>query len=82
MCRSLGHRLNQKVYHGISDPKMGCLGGATNLAQLPESNHKLVAVGGILEKENHILLNAFLKRKERKRKIALPKIPILKSKLI
>ena len=50
---------NPKSLLWYSDPKMGCLGGATNLAQLPESNHKFEAIGGILEKENHILLNAF-----------------------
>ena len=58
----------QKVYYGISDPKMGCLGGATNLAQLPESNHKFEAIGGILEKENHILLNAFFEKKREEKK--------------
>lgn len=58
----------QKVYYGISDPKMGCLGGATNLAQLPESNHKFEAIGGILEKENHFLLNAFFEKKRAEKK--------------
>ena len=58
----------QKVYYGISDPKMGCLGGAANLAQLPESNHKFEAIGGILEKENHILLNAFFEKKRAEKK--------------
>ena len=58
----------QKVYYGISDPKMGCLGGATNLAQLPESNHKFEAIGGILEKENYILLNAFFEKKRAQKK--------------
>ena len=58
----------QKVYYGISDPKMGCLGGAANLAQIPESNHKFEAIGGILEKENHILLNAFFEKKRAEKK--------------
>lgn len=58
----------QKVYYGIRDPKMGCLGGATNLAQLPESNHKFEAIGGILEKENHTLLNAFFEKKRAEKK--------------
>ena len=40
----------QKVYFGLSDTKMGCLGGATHLGQLPESNHKFEAVGGIFRK--------------------------------
>ena len=58
----------QKVYFGINDPKMGCLGGATDLAQLPKSNHKFEAVGGILEKENLILLNAFFEKKRAEKK--------------
>ena len=58
----------QKVYFGLIDTKMGCLGGATNLGQLPESNHKFEAVGGILEKENHALLNAFFEKKRSEKK--------------
>jgi tRNA(adenine34) deaminase len=58
----------QKVYFGLSDTKMGCLGGATNLAQLPESNHKFEAIGGILKKENHALLNAFFEKKRAEKK--------------
>ena len=49
-------------------PKWVAEGGATNLAQLPESNHKFEAVGGILEKENHILLNAFFEKKRAEKK--------------
>ena len=52
----------QRVYFGLTDPKMGCLGGASNSAQLPESNHKFEAIGGLMEAENHALLNAFFKR--------------------
>jgi tRNA(adenine34) deaminase len=58
----------QKVYFGLGDTKMGCLGGATHLGQLPESNHKFEAVGGILEKENHALLNAFFEKKRAEKK--------------
>ena len=59
---------NKKVYFGLSDKKMGCLGGATNLAQLPESNHKFEAVGGILEKESYALLNAYFEKKREPKK--------------
>ena len=52
-----------KVYYGLSDPKMGCLGGATNLGALPESNHKFESVGGILKELNQEILKAFFKGK-------------------
>ena len=56
------------VYYGLPDSKMGCLGGATNLAQLPKSNHKFLSYGGILEAENHTLLNAFFEKKRSEKK--------------
>ena len=56
------------VYFGLPDSKMGCLGGATNLAQLPESNHKFLCYGGILESDNHALLNAFFEKKRSDKK--------------
>jgi len=46
---------------------MGCLGGATNLNQLPRVNHHLeLTAGGVLETECRDLLQAFfrLKRQE------------------
>ena len=57
------------VYYGLPDSKMGCLGGATNLAQLPESNHKFLSYGGVLESENHALLNAFFEKKRSEKKL-------------
>lgn len=60
----------QRVYFGLTDPKMGCLGGASNLAQLPESNHKFEAIGGLMEAENHALLNAFFEKKRAEKKVA------------
>jgi len=51
----------------VPDPKMGCLGGATNLNDLPRSNHHFeVTAGGVLEDECRDLLQAFfrLKRQE------------------
>ena len=52
-----------KVYYGLPDPKMGCLGGATDLGALPGSNHKFKSYGGILENLNHGILKAFFKKK-------------------
>ena len=43
---------------------MGCLGGATNLNDLPRVNHHLeVTAGGVLEDECRELLQAFFKLK-------------------
>jgi len=55
------------VYYACSDPKMGCLGGATAIHQLPQLNHSMNVVGGVLETECRELLQAFfaLKRMER-----------------
>lgn len=52
-----------KVYYGLPDPKMGCVGGATDLGALPDSNHKFTATGGILEELNHAILKAFFEKK-------------------
>ena len=52
-----------RVYYGLPDPKMGCLGGATDLGALPGSNHKFKSYGGILENLNHEILKAFFKKK-------------------
>ena len=54
-----------KVYYGVPDDKMGCLGGAADLSELPQSNHHFEAVGGILETTSHEILKAFFKKKRR-----------------
>lgn len=55
-------RIRQVVY-GLSDPKMGCVGGAVDLGNLPGSNHKFKSVGGVLEALNHEILKAFFENK-------------------
>jgi tRNA(adenine34) deaminase len=51
-----------RVCYAVSDPKMGCLGGATNLNDLPRINHHLeVTGGGVLENECRALLQAFFR---------------------
>lgn len=55
-------RINM-VYYGLPDPKMGCVGGATDLGALPDSNHKFKSIGGILESLNHEILKAFFEKK-------------------
>lgn len=56
----------KRVVYAVPDPKMGCLGGATDLNALPQVNHHLLITRGVLEKECLSLLQAYfqLKRKE------------------
>jgi tRNA(adenine34) deaminase len=56
----------KRVVFAVSDPKMGCLGGATDLNSLPQSNHRLEITRGVLEKPCLDLIRAYfqLKRKE------------------
>jgi len=56
----------KRVCYAVPDPKMGCLGGATDLNLLPQSNHHLDITRGVLEKPCLDLLRAYfqLKRKE------------------
>jgi len=54
----------RRVCYAVPDPKMGCLGGATNLNDLPRSNHRLdLTSGGILESECRDLLQSFFRLK-------------------
>jgi tRNA(adenine34) deaminase len=54
----------RRVCYAVPDPKMGCLGGATNLNDLPQINHHLeLAAGGVLEDECRELLQAFFRTK-------------------
>jgi tRNA(adenine34) deaminase len=57
-----------KVYYGLSDSKMGCLGGAAELHTLPQSNHQFEVEGNILVELNHEILRAFFERKREARK--------------
>jgi tRNA(adenine34) deaminase len=54
----------RRVCYALPDPKMGCLGGAANLNDLPRSNHHLeITAGGVLEDECRELLRAFFRLK-------------------
>ncbi|MFW5883493.1 MAG: nucleoside deaminase [Verrucomicrobiota bacterium] len=57
-------RLGRVVY-AMPDPKMGCLGGASNLSELPATNHRCEITRGILEQDCRTLIQAYfaLKRK-------------------
>ncbi|MFO1450785.1 MAG: nucleoside deaminase [Opitutaceae bacterium] len=54
----------KRVCYAVPDPKMGCLGGATNLNDLPRINHHVeLTAGGVLETECRELIQAFFKLK-------------------
>ena len=54
----------KRVCYAVPDPKMGCLGGATNLNDLPRSNHRCELVpGAALEHECRSLIQAFFQAK-------------------
>ena len=54
----------KRVCFAVPDPKMGCLGGAANLNELPRSNHRLeLTAGGVLEDECRGLIQAFFRLK-------------------
>jgi len=60
---TLMSRLKRVVY-AVPHPKMGCLGGATDLNALPRVNHHFeITAGGVLEEECRTLLQAFFKLK-------------------
>jgi len=54
----------KRVCFAVSDPRMGCLGGAANLNELPRSNHRFeVSAGGALEPDCRELIQAFFRLK-------------------
>jgi tRNA(adenine34) deaminase len=61
-------RLGRVVY-AVGDPKMGCLGGATDLNALPRVNHHCELATGVLELECRALLQEFFRLKR-----ALPEV--------
>jgi len=55
-----------RIVYAVSDPKMGCLGGATDLNALPASNHHFVIDKGVMENECRNLIQAFFRLKRKK----------------
>ena len=53
----------ERVVYALADPKMGCLGGATDLNALPQVNHHLTVTRGVMEAECRELLQAFFRLK-------------------
>ncbi len=52
-----------RVVFAWSDPKMGCLGGAISLQNLPQTNHRPLVQSGILEAECRELIQAYFRLK-------------------
>ena len=59
---SLMSRLGRVVF-ALEDPKMGCLGGATDLNTLEGSNHRCEITRGIMETECRELIQAYFQLK-------------------
>lgn len=55
-----------EVIYGVGDPKMGCLGGAASVHELPKLNHRVKAHKGVLAAECHALLKAYFAQKRGK----------------
>jgi tRNA(adenine34) deaminase len=54
----------KRVCYAVPDPKMGCLGGATDLNALPRVNHHVeLTAGGVLEAECRELIQTFFRLK-------------------
>ena len=53
----------KRVVFAVGDPKMGCLGGATDLAALPRVNHRPLREAGVLETECRELIQAYFRLK-------------------
>lgn len=52
-----------RVVFAWGDPKMGCLGGAFPMHELPKLNHRVQVVSGVMEDECRAILQAYFKMK-------------------
>ena len=55
----------EKIFFGLEDPKMGCLGGASSLHLLEKSNHKPEVVSGILRDQCESIIKSFFQLRRR-----------------
>jgi len=60
-------RLSRVVY-AFGDPRMGCLGGATNINDLPHAWHHFEITTGVLEEECRSLVQAFFEMRRAENK--------------
>lgn len=57
-----------KVVIGSRNPKAGCAGSILNLLQVPEFNHQVELIEGVLEAECSFMLSDFFKELRKRRK--------------
>lgn len=55
-----------RVVFAWGDPKMGCLGGAFPLHELPNLNHRVQITSGVMEDECRAVLQAYFRQKREK----------------
>ena len=55
-----------RVVFGWGDPKMGCMGGAASVHQLPKLNHRVAVTAGVLEEPCRDILRAYFELKRGK----------------
>jgi tRNA(adenine34) deaminase len=60
------HARIARVFYGAAEPKAGALGSAMRAHEHPSLNHRLEAIGGVLEGECRAIIQAFfqLRRQE------------------
>ena len=58
----------KKVVIGSMNPKAGCAGSVLNLLQMPQFNHQVELVTGVLEEEFSQMLSAFFRELREKKK--------------
>ncbi len=56
----------KEIIFGAEDPKTGACGSVVNIASNAKLNHRIKAVGGILENDCAVLLQEFFRRQRRK----------------
>ncbi len=59
-----------RVVFGIRDPKMGCLGGVTDLNAIETMNHRCDVISGVLENECLELFQAYFQLRRQLAKAA------------
>ena len=55
----------REIFYAFEDPKMGAMGGAASLHELPRSNHKPIVHRGIMREECLRLTQAFFRLRRR-----------------
>ncbi len=53
----------EKLFFGASDPKSGAFGSVIDINRLPGINHRIKAVGGILEEKCAFILKEFFQKR-------------------